>query len=225
LTLPSLSPLPLDVSQQTLFNFLKSNYKAREGNWDENYYPVHASEGLTLRINAPFLPASNPRESIHLLLNCSLFGQEYNSISFLIDMGNKIRDEKYIDIQKQIIELYSTISSSLIKSLSPDYVWMGEEDEMYQRIVELKCIIKREVKYIGWANYFDSLFLKENERQIFINSPVGVCYPQENGFWYFLHKDFLDLSDEEMLAIENQADNYFSQHFNLDWIQWRFVSL
>jgi hypothetical protein len=98
LTLPSLSPLPLDVSQQILLNFLKSNYEAREGNWDENYYPVHADGGLTLRINVPFLPFTHPRASNHLLLNCSIFGQEYNSISFSINMHNRIHDEKYVDI-------------------------------------------------------------------------------------------------------------------------------
>jgi hypothetical protein len=65
--------------------------------------------------------------------------------------------------------------------------------------------------------------LSKDIQPLFAAAPVGKVKQFQKGFWYFLHKDFTALTDENMLNTEQKAMDYFSECCNVEWVQWRFT--
>lgn len=217
LSIPAFSPLSFNTFGKSFSNYCQLSYEIRERNWDENYYPPHADGGLTLRFTIPFIEISSPPIRNYLLMTSSIFGKEYNHVRFKI-----YQTQKY---KSQVIKLFSTISQFLIPRLLPDYVFICEDDEKYQRLVEPKDILDKTVKQIYWANYLSSEILNKDSYRILNSAPVGKIKEFRNGLWYYLHEDFSALTDRNMLSVEDKAMEYFSKSCNIQWVQWRFTSL
>jgi len=221
--LPSLTLLSFEDAKQEFPEYCHLHYEVREGKWDKNYYSVHADGGLTLRFEIPFFQSTSQPLRDHMLMSSSIFGEEYNKIVFSSTLGTRHLDSERINkYQGLLMNLYSQISLFLIPFLSPDYVSILEDDEKNDEFVQANQVLQKQVKYIYWANYFGSEYLSKGEQKIFNAAPAGKVNSFGDGLWYYLHEDFEALTDEEMFSTERIAMDYFSQYFDLKWVQWRF---
>jgi len=221
-----LSPLSFDHSKHEFLEYCRSKYKIGTGDWDENYIFHNSDGGLSLNFECLFLPKSSPPVWDRIIMLSNIYGQEYNQISFQMGLGGRhLSFEKVNKYQKPLMDLYTKMALFLIPLLEPDYVTIFEIDFMYEEFVKAKDVLQKKIKFIYWANYFAPNFLNKEQETVFINAPIGVAQPSENGFWYYINEDFSAFPDEEMLAIEKKANKYFSKSFNLTRVQWRFFNL
>jgi hypothetical protein len=216
--------IPTIVWPQDFAEYCQAAYETREGGWDENYYFMQADGGLTLKFLLPFLREDTKAANIYLTMNSNKFGEEYNGISFYVRMSQIDHTSGLIQrYGPPTMDLLSKLGLYLSGQLSPDYLATAEDDEKYQRVIEPKHILEKQVKYIYWTNYYGPEFLTPAAKDVFLNALIGTAtITPDGGLWYRLYEDFMGLSDREVLAVEKQAMEYFGKHFDVKWIQWRF---
>ncbi|MCL4264507.1 MAG: hypothetical protein KJ069_14885 [Anaerolineae bacterium] len=213
-------PVPLDRFAATVHRKYYQNDQ-----WDtENYVDAYPQGKLYLDLWIPTIDPIFARKSAiqgeTVSVNALKYGSQYNSIRFGSVCVRDVSSNIVTSYREKIVQIYVQIAQTLIPMLSPDHVWIAEDDD-YAVNLRPKDILARHLKVIYWANYLSPDFVSEATKSLYLKSPVGICRPLADGIWYQLHEQFDTLSSQKIKQIEEEALRYFNR-LNIERVQWVF---